>query len=213
MEYSNKLIHDNHVILCGRVASSPVFSHANHNQNFCRFTLSVPRLSGQCDVLPVLAPIHLAEALALQEGMQVCVTGQLRSYNNKTGTPPRLVLSVLARSLTLCHDAPRNVIRLRGTICKMPTYRRTPLGREICDVLLAVNRRYGRADYLPCISWGIIAQQTACLRVGDNLCLEGRIQSRTYTNTLPGGETQERTAYEVSVMRPLSCDEAAADFF
>ena len=213
MEYSHKSVHHNRAVLCGRVASLPVPSHTNHSQNFCRFTLSVPRLSGQCDVLPILAPQQLTDALALQVGTPLCVTGQLRSYNNKTGVPPRLVISVLARSLTVSDTAACNVIRLAGTICKTPTYRRTPLGREICDVILAVNRRYGRADYLPCISWGAIAQQTALLDVGDILCVEGRIQSRTYAKTLPGGQNEERTAYEVSVMRPLAPEELSHDFF
>lgn len=213
MEYSHKPVHHNRAVLCGRVASLPVPSHTNHSQSFCRFTLSVPRLSGQCDVLPVLAPQQLVDALPLQVGTPLCVAGQLRSYNNKTGAPPRLVISVLARSLTVSDTAPCNVIRLAGTICKTPTYRRTPLGREICDVILAVNRRYGRADYLPCISWGAIAQQTALLDVGDSLCVEGRIQSRTYTKTLCPGQSEERTAYEVSVMRPLAPEELLRDFF
>lgn len=208
-----KPMHYNRCHLCGRVASVPVPSHANHGRDFCRFLLSVPRLSGQCDILHIIAPQQLLENLPLREGDYITVTGQLRSYNNKTGTPPRLVISVLARTIALSDDPPCNMIRLSGTICKTPTFRRTPMGREICDVILAVNRRYGRADYLPCISWGAIAQQTALLDVGAPLCLEGRIQSRTYAKTLPGGVCEERTAYEVSVMRPLPPEELSHDFF
>ena len=208
-----KPLHINRAVLCGTVETAPVPSHTNHDRNFCRFFLSVPRLSGQCDCLPVLAPQQLLEPLDLREGTGVCLTGQLRSYNNKTGTAPRLVLNVLARTITLSEEAPCNVIRLSGTICKTPSYRRTPLGRQICDVILAVNRRYGRADYLPCICWGTVAQQTALLDVGAPLALEGRIQSRTYTKALPDRQTEERTAYEVSVMRPLTGDEFYPPFF
>ena len=211
MEYSHKPVHYNRCLLSGRVVSEPAPSHVNHGQQFCRFLLSVPRLSGQCDVLHVITPRPLLEPLSLQAGDSVTVSGQLRSYNNKTGLPPRLVISVLARSITRSDAAPCNVIRLCGTVCKTPTYRRTPLGREICDVILAVNRRYGRADYLPCISWGAIAQQTALLDVGDPLCLEGRIQSRTYTKSLPDRQSEERTAYEVSVMRPAAPEEFLHD--
>ena len=108
---------------------------------------------------------------------------------------------------------PVNQVTLEGPLCREPNFRRTPLGREICDVILAVNRRYGRADYLPCISWGAIAQQTALLDVGAPLCLEGRIQSRTYAKTLPSGVCEERTAYEVSAMRPASPEEFLHDTF
>ena len=208
-----KPLHVNRAVLCGTVETAPVPSHTNHEQSFSRFFLSVPRLSGQCDLLPVLAPQQLTDSLDLCQGTRVCLTGQLRSYNNKTGTAPRLVLNVLARSITISEDAPCNVIRLCGTICKTPSYRRTPMGRQICDVILAVNRRYGRADYLPCICWGTIAQQTALLDVGAPLALEGRIQSRTYTKTLPDRQVEERTAYEVSVMRPLTADEFCPPFF
>ena len=212
MDHFVKPVHYNRCLLCGRVASEPVPSHVNHGQNFCRFLLSVPRLSGQCDVLSIIAPQQILDPQSLQIGDNVTVTGQLRSYNNKTGAP-RLVISVLARTICLSDEPACNVIRLSGTICKSPTFRRTPLGREICDVILAVNRRYGRADYLPCISWGAIAQQTALLDVGAPLCLEGRIQSRTYAKTLPSGVCEERTAYEVSAMRPASPEEFLHDTF
>ena len=208
-----KPLHVNRAVLCGTVETAPVPSHTNHEQSFSRFFLSVPRLSGQCDLRPVLAPQQLTDSLDLCQGARVCLTGQLRSYNNKTGTAPRLVLNVLARTITISEDAPCNAIRLCGTICKTPSYRRTPMGRQICDVILAVNRRYGRADYLPCICWGTVAQQTALLDVGAPLALEGRIQSRTYTKTLPDRQVEERTAYEVSVMRPLTADEFCPPFF
>ena len=207
-----KAIHFNRVRLCGHVVSEPEFSHMNHGEIFCRFFLSVQRLSGQCDCLRIVMPQAQLEDTPLQVGDAVTITGQLRSFNNKSGCGPRLILSVFARQLTLGAQEDINLIRLSGTVCKPPTLRRTPLGREICDVILAVNRRYGRADYLPCIAWGAVAEQTAQLRIGDPFALEGRIQSRTYTKMLPDG-VEERTAYEVSVMRPATTEELLQSFF
>ena len=206
MEMMYRPFHFNRARLCGSVYTAPELSHENHGRVFYRFMLSVPRLSGQCDVLPVIVPQQLLSCTPLRPGDRICVTGQLRSFNNKSGVGARLVISVLCRTLTPADSPACNVIRLCGTVCKPPALRRTPLGREICDMILAVNRHYGRADYLPCIAWGAVAQQTALLEVGDSFCLEGRIQSRTYTKTLPDG-AEERTAYEVSVMRPATCEE------
>ena len=213
MDHLNKPIHHNRALLCGTVSQTPQPSHTNHGQPFCRFLLSVPRLSGQCDLVPVITPQQLLDRCPLREGDTVTVSGQLRSFNNRSGSGPRLVISLLARSITPGGGAPRNTVHLCGTICKTPTFRRTPMGRQICDVILAVNRRYGRADYLPCISWGVIAQRTAMMDVGESLCLEGRIQSRTYSKALPTGQSEERTAYEVSVMRPAAPEEFFTDTF
>lgn len=213
MDHLNKPTHHNRALLCGSVSQPPQPSHTNHGQQFFRFLLSVPRLSGQCDLIPVMVPQQLLESCPLREGDNVTVSGQLRSFNNRSGSGPRLVISLLARSITLCEGAPCNVVHLCGTICKTPTFRRTPMGRQICDVILAVNRRYGRADYLPCISWGVIAERTALMDVGESLCLEGRIQSRTYNKALGDQRCEERTAYEVSVMRPAAPEEFFADTF
>ena len=142
----------------------------------------------------------------MSPGDTVAVTGQLRSFNNKSGQGSRLVLSVFAQSMTPGGTAPLNRIQLSGILCKQPILRRTPLGREICDMILAVNRRYGRADYLPCIAWGAVAQQTALLHTGQRLTVEGRVQSRIYSKT-EDGVTSDRTAYEVSVMRPAEREE------
>lgn len=196
----------NCVQLCGTVDSAPVLSHVNHDRAFCKFTLAVERLSGLADKLNVIAPQPLVEAAALAEGDTVTLRGQLRSFNNKSGSGSRLVISVFARQLERGGDAPFNLIQLSGALCKPPVLRRTPLGRDICDLLLAVNRRYGRADYLPCIAWGAVAQQTAAMTTGDRLTAEGRIQSRTYTKVENGVSTQ-RTAYEVSIMRPARLEE------
>ena len=196
----------NRVRLCGRVASEPSLSHVNHGETFYRFTLSVQRLSGQCDELPVIAAQQLLQACPLSCGDAAAITGQLRSFNNRSGQGRRLVISVFAQSLERGSGVPCNRIQLCGILCKAPNYRRTPLGREICDLILAVNRRYGRADYLPCIAWGAVAQQTRQLSVGARLCVEGRVQSRIYTKNL-GTYAEERTAYEVSIMRPAEPEE------
>lgn len=190
----------NHVLLCGQVLTQPQPSHVNHSQSFSRFLLSVPRLSGQEDCLPVIVPQPLLELCPLSPGAAVTVTGQLRSFNNRSGIGRRLVLSVFARSLVKSPGAEiKNHIRLCGAVCKPPVLRSTPLGREICDLLLAVNRRCGRSDYLPVICWGLLARQAAELTTGDSFCAEGRVQSRVYLKVVDG-ETQQRTAYEVSVM-------------
>ena len=196
----------NRVELCGTVLEAPVLSHVNHGCAFCRFPLSVLRLSGQPDKLQVIAPQPLLDALPVSPGDTVTVTGQLRSFNNKSGQGSRLVISVFAQTLTAGGAGPLNRIQLAGILCKQPVLRRTPLGREICDMILAVNRRYGRADYLPCIAWGAVAQQTALLHTGQRLTVEGRVQSRIYSKT-EDGVTSDRTAYEVSVMRPAEREE------
>lgn len=195
----------NRVQLCGTVEDAPVFSHSNHAQTFYKLTLAVARLSGLEDHLAVIVPQQLA-ALPLEEGDTVTVRGSLRSFNNKSGEGSRLVISVFAREVERGGDAPLNMIQLSGVLCKPPVLRRTPLGREICDILLAVNRRYGRADYLPCIAWGAVAQQAAEMTTGERLTVEGRVQSRTYAKVLDGVTTQ-RTAYEVSIMRPADIEE------
>ena len=196
----------NRVQLCGTVDSEPVFSHANHGISFFKFTLAVERLSGLSDKLTVLVSAPQLEAVPLQEGDTATVRGQLRSFNNKSGQGSRLVISVFAHVLEKGGDAPLNLIQLSGVLCKPPVLRRTPLGREISDIILAVNRRYGRADYLPCIAWGAVAQQVAVMATGDRLTIEGRVQSRTYTK-VDNGVSTERTAYEVSIMRPALLEE------
>ena len=199
----------NRVRLCGRAAGEPALSHINHGEHFYRFPLSVERLSGQEDLLPVILPRRLLEEHPVHTGDTLTLTGQLRSFNNRSGQGPRLVISVFVRELTPGGAAPFNQIQLSGVLCKAPSLRRTPLGREICDLMLAVNRKYGRADYLPCIAWGTLAQRCGGLHVGDGVKLEGRLQSRSYQKVVDG-VTQDRTAFEVSVMHlePVSPGEA-----
>lgn len=195
----------NEVLLEGIPSSQPEWSHENHGTQFYRFFLQVSRLSGTPDTLPVLLP----EALLPQvQNQALRVQGQLRSFNNRSGVGSRLVLTVYAQTLTPGTGELCNHIALSGSLCKAPIFRRTPLGRSICDVMLAVPRRYGRADYLPVIAWGQLAAQVSRLRVGDPLSLEGRIQSRIYQKVTDAG-TQERTAYEVSIMRLTACSDAA----
>ncbi len=196
----------NRVQLCGTAIAAPQFSHENHELRFYAFPLAIPRLSGVDDVLPILLPQTLLTDAPIEAGDTVSLTGQLRSFNNRSGEGHRLLLSVFTHSLQLGDGVPFNQIQLSGVVCKPPSLRRTPLGREICDVLLAVNRRYGRADYLPCIAWGAVAQSVAACAVGDRLTVEGRVQSRTYTKETEYGAV-EHTAYEVSIMRPAEVEE------
>ena len=164
------------------------------------------RASGTPDTLPVLVPEALLTAVRLEDPLRV--RGQLRSFNNRSGVGNRLVLTVYAQAMEPGSGEPCNRILLSGALCKPPIFRRPPLGRSICDLMLAVSRRYGRADYLPVIAWGQLAVQAARLQVGDTLSLEGRVQSRTYRKVLEDGTAQERVAYEVSAMHLLEPEAA-----
>lgn len=196
---------ENKIFLRGRTAGEPVLSHQNHGVDYYVVPLRVPRLSGVDDVLNLVTSVPDRELWA--PGQWVSVEGEVRSYNNRTGQGSKLVITVLARSAR--PDDTRegeNRLILAGALCRKPVLRRTPLGREICDLLLAVNRPYGRADYLPCIAWGSLAVHCGGLDVGDKLRLEGRLQSRQY-HKLIDGEQVERTAFEVSVMNLLESAE------
>ena len=190
---------ENRALLCGTVAGEPVLSHEYHGVSYDVFPLSVPRLSGAEDRLNVVAARPLLTDCPLAPGDRVEVQGEVRSFNNRTGPGSRLVITLFARSLSPTRAEPANCLELSGVLCKSPILRRTPLGREICDLMLAVNRKYGRADYLPCIAWGTLAQRCGGLHVGDGVKLEGRLQSRSYQKVVDG-VTQDRTAFEVSVM-------------
>jgi len=190
----------NEVLLEGLPLANPEWSHENHGTHFYRFFLQIPRLSGTPDILPIILPAHLAQKISPDSPIRI--QGQLRSFNNRSGIGNKLVLAVYAMELQKSQDDPCNQIVLTGSLCKPPILRRTPLGRSICDLMLAVPRRYGRADYLPIIAWGQLAVQISRLQVGDCLSLDGRIQSRTYSKVTDAG-TEERTAYEVSMMHLL----------
>ena len=189
----------NHIILRGSLVCLPQFSHENHGRRFFRFSLEVPRLSGTVDTLPVIAQEDVLNAMELSDGEMLTVTGQVRSHNVRIDGKRRLLIFVFA-DLILCEDGePLNEVTISGLICREPTYRRTPLGREICDVMLAVPRAFRRADYLPCILWGRTAQECAQYHTRDVLHLTGRLQSRVYTKVTDSG-SEERTAYEISAL-------------
>lgn len=200
----------NYVELWGVAESAPVFSHENHTRRFDKFSLRVERLSGSSDHPVIVVSEALLRSCPVSAGQSVRVTGQLRSFNNRSGQGSRLVITVFAQTIESGNGTHFNRILLSGALCKKPLLRRTPLGRSICDMILAVNRPYGRADYLPCIAWGQTAVQLASRAVGDQLTLEGRVQSRTYIKLLPDGTSQERTAFEVSVMQLVEEQEEAA---
>ena len=199
----------NEVLLEGLALTEPERSHENHGTVFYRFLLQVPRLSGAADTLPVLVSQALRDSVAAGETLRI--SGQLRSFNNRSGVGSRLVLTVYAKDLLPAAGTPCNQILLHGTVCKPPIFRRTPLGRSICDLMLAVPRWYGRADYLPVITWGQVALRASLLEVGEALALEGRVQSRIYHKVTDDGTAQERTAYEVSAMRLLPPDDSLRD--
>ena len=183
----------------GRLAASPSLSHNNHGVDYLVFPLSVRRLSGAEDRLNIVASREQLSSLLPEAGSPLTVRGEVRTFNNRSGVGSRLVVSVFARELSQEEGEDENRLELSGTLCKSPILRSTPLGRTICDMILAINRRYGRADYLPCIAWGSLAYRCGSMGVGDRLSLEGRLQSRVYTKEVDG-RLQERTAFEVSVM-------------
>lgn len=197
---------DNQITLRGQLLALPHFSHENHGKKFFRFTLEVPRLSGTVDLLPVVAEECLLNTLDLSGGQMITVIGQIRSHNLRTDGVRHLLIFVFAQGI-LCEDGqPVNEVVVCGPLCRDPNYRRTPLGREICDVMLAVPRGYKRADYLPCILWGRTALEASNCQVRDVIRIYGRLQSRNYTKMTENGPT-ERTAYEISALTAEFPDE------
>lgn len=189
----------NTITVRGSLLALPSFSHENHGRRFYRFTLEVMRLSGAVDLLPVIAEETLLNEMDLSGGEMLTVCGQIRSHNRRTEGVRHLMIFIFAASI-VCEDAePINDVTLEGPLCREPTFRRTPLGREICDVMLAVPRAFGRADYLPCILWGRTAQEVAACHTRDCIRIQGRLQSRVYTKLTEDGP-EERTAYEISAL-------------
>ena len=188
----------NLIFLRGTLAGRPAFSHTARGETFWGFPLEVRRLSGTSDVVNVIAKRALLDAAEPGEGDKVCVTGEVRSFNNKSGVGSRLVITVYAKELTFARGPDANTVTLRGTLCRRPNLRCTPMGRVICDMMTAVNRRYGRSDYLPCIAWGRLAEEADNWDTGTKVLLTGRLQSRTYTKLLEEGPV-ERVAYEISL--------------
>ena len=190
---------ENHISLVGLVGGPAEKSHENHGVTYVQFPLRVRRLSGAEDVLNVIAAERLLRPGLVEPGALLAVEGEVRSYNNRSGTGSKLVITVYARTLEEGEGEHKNELTLAGVLCKPTVVRRTPLGREICDMMLAVNRKYGRADYLPCIAWGGLAAWCGQLEVGDGIKLNGRLQSREYTKE-ENGQSTRRTAFEVSIM-------------
>ncbi|MCG4582982.1 single-stranded DNA-binding protein, partial [Anaerosalibacter bizertensis] len=204
----DKITDTNKVIIVGKVVSEKEFSHEMYGEGFYNFELGVPRLSDYIDILPVTISERLLVNIDLVNGKYVLIEGQLRSYNRYVNNSNRLVLTVFARDIYEPKDEEidellkkPNEIFIDGYICKPPVYRTTPFGREITDLLIAVNRPYNKSDYIPCISWGRNARFCEKLLVGDHVRLWGRIQSRDYQKRLSNGEIITRTAYEVSISK------------
>ena len=194
-------LQNNSVTICGEVMSEPIYSHEIYGEKFYEVTLAVKRLSGMDDYLPISVSEHLISD-AFKEGQMVTVAGQFRSYNKTVGDKSKLMLTVFARDVLPYDETINpNTLELTGYICKPPIYRTTPFNREICDVLLAVNRQYNKSDYIPCIVWGRNARFAGSLAVGEHINVIGRVQSRNYQKKLPDESVVTRTAYEVSVSK------------
>ncbi len=200
---ADKIIENNQVSILGQIASQFVFSHQVFGEGFDLVDVLVKRLSESEDRIPVMVSERLLDVTQDYEGEYIEVTGQFRSYNRHEEKKNRLVLSVFAREICFVEEEDETVktnqIFLDGYICKPPVYRKTPLGREIADLLIAVNRPYGKSDYIPCICWGRNARYASAFQVGGHVLVWGRIQSREYIKKLGENETEKRTAYEVSV--------------
>ena len=200
---SDKIIENNQVTIMGEVASQFTFSHEVFGEGFYMVEVLVKRLSNSDDRIPLMISERLIDVHQDYTGEYIMVTGQFRSYNHHDEQKNRLVLSVFVREVTFVEEeldgAKTNSIFLDGYICKTPIYRKTPLGREIADLLLAVNRPYGKSDYIPCICWGRNARFAGNLEIGSRIQLIGRIQSREYQKRVSENELIRRVAYEVSV--------------
>ena len=189
----------NSITVRGYLQELPRFSHENHGRQFYRFCLEVPRLSGAVDILPVISPKELIDNIDPCGGEMLTVKGQIRSHNQRTEGARHLLIFVFAASVTAEDGEPINDVILEGPLCREPNFRRTPLGREICDVMLAVPRPFRRADYLPCILWGRTALEVSACHTRDHIRICGRLQSRIYTKLTEDGAV-ERTAYEISAL-------------
>ena len=208
---TDKVIANNQVTVMGEVISDFAFSHEIFGEGFYMVDISVKRLSDSYDIIPVMVSERLLDVNADYKGMYICINGQFRSYNRHEEHKNRLVLSVFAREVDFIDEmeesSKTNQIYLDGYICKEPIYRKTPLGREIADVLLAVNRPYGKSDYIPCICWGRNARYASQFKVGERCAVWGRIQSREYMKKLDEDHIERRVAFEVSVSKLEILDE------
>ena len=210
-ELDTSYLENNYLTLVGKVTGEKKFSHEIYGERFYIFNLSIPRLSGNADIIPITTSERLLKEDTLTEGKKLLIKGQFRSYNSYENEKNRLILTVFAKDLQEIEEEPEeenemvrkdiitNEVVLIGYICKKPIYRQTPFGREIADILLAVNRAYNKSDYIPCIAWGRNARFCQNLEVGAQVKLVGRVQSRTYEKKHEDGTSETRVAYEVSV--------------
>ncbi|MBO5910195.1 MAG: single-stranded DNA-binding protein [Clostridia bacterium] len=204
---NHELLENNKVYLQGEVIDEPVYSHEVLNEGFYNLNLSIPRLSGQSDIIPVTISERLLKTANINVGDLIALKGQFRSYNKIEENKSRLVLTVFVRELCEVDETSNpNIIEIYGYICKSPIYRTTPFNREITDVLMAVNRSYNKSDYIPCITWGRNARFVGELPVGTKLEMVGRIQSREYVKKIEGTEPMQKIAYEISVSKVTQCD-------
>ena len=202
---ADKMFESNQVSIIGEIVSDFQYSHEVYGEGFYMMEVSVRRLSDFVDYIPVMVSERIIDVEADYIGQLVYISGQFRSFNRHEERKNRLVLSVFARELEIldpdCDEDAGNQIFLDGYICKEAIYRKTPLGREIADLLVAVNRSYGKSDYIPCICWGRNARFAAGFEVGTHVQIWGRIQSRDYVKKLSETQVEQRTAYEVSVSK------------
>lgn len=202
---TDKVIENNQVMVMGEIVSNFSFSHEIFGEGFYMVDIRVARLSDSTDIIPVMVSERLIDVSEEYIGCMVVISGQFRSYNRHDERKNKLVLSVFAREIEFVDEINENVktnqIFLDGYICKEPVYRKTPLGREIADLLLAVNRPYGKSDYIPCICWGRNARYASNFEVGERCLVWGRIQSREYMKKISEEDMEKRVAYEVSVSK------------
>lgn len=201
---------NNHLVLMGKITSEKRFSHEIYGESFYIFDMEIPRLSDAADIIPVTISERLIDEAKFSVGKTVVVKGQFRSYNSYENERNRLILTVFAKDIIFEEDMNEeeseekkeissNEVILTGYICKKPIYRQTPFGREIADILLAVNRAYNKSDYIPAIAWGRTARFCQNMEVGTEVKIVGRVQSRTYEKKYEDGTSQTRVAYEVSI--------------
>ncbi|MBQ7668428.1 MAG: single-stranded DNA-binding protein [Clostridia bacterium] len=201
---TNLLTENNKVTLFGKVVKTPEFSHEVYGEKFYEFTIEVNRLSESVDLIPVIFSERLVPIDEIKLETTLQILGQYRSYNNQTDGKSKLVLMVFAREIEITDSMTienANEIYLEGFVCKKPNYRKTPFGREISDLLIAVNRAYNKSDYIPCIAWGRNAKYCESFNVGDKVKVYGRVQSREYEKKFEDGTAEKRVAYEISVSK------------
>ena len=203
-----EILTHNEAVAIGKVASLPVFSHTHFQEDFYILELEIPRLSENSDIINIMVSEKLYDISSIETGDYFKIYGQFRSYNNYSGIGNKLVLVLFAKEIEPCdesifyeEDVKPNSLYLSGYICKEPVYRTTPFGREITDILIAVNRAYGKSDYIPCIAWGRNAKYSSKLKIGDHIEIWGRMQSREYQKKLENDEIITKKAFEISISR------------